>query len=59
MAAQLAHSVTDEPLLQPTQPETVRTVLQEIFDLLEEYGPAWYPEELRERAVRALADSQR
>lgn len=63
MAAQLAHSVPAEPSLPhhrlSAQPESVRSVLQEIFDLLDEYGPSWYPEELRERAARALANSRR
>jgi hypothetical protein len=29
-------------------------VLQELFNLLEEYAPTWYTEEHRSRAVRAL-----
>lgn len=31
-----------------------RIVLKEIFELLEEYGPTWYTEELHHRAKTAL-----
>ena len=30
-------------------------VLQELFELLEAYGPLWYTEELRERTLTALS----
>lgn len=29
-------------------------VLRELFDLLEDYSPGWYPEEMHNRAVSAL-----
>ncbi len=29
-------------------------VLQELFELLEDYGPAWYTQEKRERTLAAL-----
>lgn len=29
-------------------------VLQELFELLEDYGPAWYTQEYHDRAVAAL-----
>ncbi len=32
-----------------------KVVLKEIFELLEEYGPTWYTEELHNRAKAALA----
>ena len=31
-----------------------KTVLEELFVLLEDYGPAWYTEEHHNRAVNAL-----
>jgi hypothetical protein len=33
---------------------TTEAVLEELFSLLEEYGPAWYTEEHHKRAVAAL-----
>ncbi len=33
-------------------------VLQEMFDLLEDYAPFWYTEELRDRAISALSGMQ-
>jgi hypothetical protein len=33
-----------------------RIVLKEIFELLEEYGPMWYTEELHDRAKAALSN---
>jgi len=33
---------------------TPKAVLEELFSLLEEYGPSWYTEEHRDRAVSAL-----
>ena len=32
-----------------------KEVLREMFALLEEYAPVWYPEELHDRAVAVLA----
>ncbi len=34
-------------------------VLQELFELLEEYAPVWYTEELHERAMAALSAGER
>ena len=31
-----------------------REVLEELFELLEDYGPTWYTEEHHDRAVAAL-----
>lgn len=33
---------------------TPEVVLEELFNLLESYGPTWYTEELHDRAVAAL-----
>jgi len=40
----------------PTESEfrTVADALMELFELLEEYAPAWYTEEHHNRAVAAL-----
>lgn len=35
---------------------TPSMVLKEIFDLLEEYAPIWYTEELHNRAMAALSN---
>jgi hypothetical protein len=35
-----------------------KVVLKEIFELLEEYGPIWYTEELHDRAKAALSNYQ-
>jgi len=35
------------------------TVLKELFELLEDYGPVWYTEENHDRAVAALAQIMR
>ena len=32
-----------------------KVVLKEVFELLEEYGPVWYTEELHNRMKTALA----
>ena len=36
---------------------TTREVLEELFQLLEEYAPTWYTEEHHNRAVEALRRS--
>ena len=41
------------------RPATPRAVLQELFDLLEEYAPVWYTEELHDRAKAALASKDK
>jgi hypothetical protein len=33
---------------------TVKVALEELFALLEDYGPIWYTEEHRKRALKAL-----
>ena len=38
---------------EPTAP-SVRTVLEEVFELLEDYAPLWYTEEHHERILAAL-----
>jgi len=38
---------------EPTTP-SVRTVLEEVFQLLEDYGPLWYTEEHHDRILAAL-----
>lgn len=45
---------------QPRRPApTPKAVLQELFDLLEEYAPVWYTEELHDRAKTALASEDK
>ena len=34
---------------------TPSVVLQELFDLLEDYAPMWYTEEMRDRVLSALS----
>ena len=36
------------------QSKSTKEVLREMFTLLEEYAPIWYPEDLHNRAVAAL-----
>jgi hypothetical protein len=38
---------------------TPLAVLKELFDLLEEYGPVWYTQELYERIQAALSNYQK
>jgi hypothetical protein len=39
----------------PVQPQTdAGELLREMFELLEDYAPSWYPEHLRARAAIAL-----
>ncbi len=40
--------------LQPESVPSPQTVLEELFNLLEEYAPTWYKEEHHDRAVAAL-----
>lgn len=39
------------------QPVSARAVLEEIFQLLEEYAPTWYTETHHDRIVAALISS--
>jgi hypothetical protein len=38
----------------PGELSNPKEVLQEVFDLLEEFSPAWYSEELHSRAIAVL-----
>ena len=38
------------------KPASGSTVLRELFELLEDYAPTWYTEELHNRAAAALGD---
>lgn len=40
--------------LHTVEDSTPKDVLQEIFQLLEEFGPTWYTEEMHRRAKAAL-----
>jgi hypothetical protein len=40
---------------EPTAP-SVRTVLEEVFELLEDYGPVWYTEEHHDWILAALCN---
>jgi hypothetical protein len=40
---------------EPSAP-SVRTVLEEVYDLLEDYAPVWYTEEQHERILAALCN---
>ncbi len=40
--------------LRKMSPATAETVLEELFRLLEEYGPSWYTQEHHNRAIAAL-----
>ena len=52
--------VLGETPKQPLRPApTPRAVLKELFDLLEEYAPTWYTEELHDRAKAALSSEDR
>ena len=37
-------------------PENNNTVLRELFELLEDYAPSWYTEELHNRAAAVLGE---
>jgi hypothetical protein len=43
----------------PRPAPTPRAVLKELFDLLEEYAPIWYSEELHDRAKAALSSNEK
>ena len=38
------------------KPASGNAVLRELFELLEDYAPTWYTEELHNRAASALGD---
>lgn len=40
--------------LESRQAVNPKVILEELFELLEEYGPAWYTEDHHRRAVAAL-----
>ncbi len=53
--------IVDETRRQQPEPRpapTPRAVLKELFDLLEEYAPVWYTQELHDRAEAALSNDQ-
>ena len=54
----LADSHIDDPVRTGTESgvPTTREVLQELFQLLEDYAPTWYTEQHHNRAVAALLD---
>ena len=44
--------------LQVRKAPDARTVLEELFVLLEDYAPVWYTEEHHKRAIDALLERQ-
>lgn len=57
-ARKLATSPAKSALLtsrELTVQETAQAILAELFELLEEYGPLWYTEDLHTRAARVVA----
>lgn len=42
--------------LDQSRPASPKHTLEELFELLEEYAPAWYTEEHHNHAVAALLD---
>ena len=38
------------------QPASQKAILRDLYELLEDYGPAWYTEEHHNRAIAALLD---
>jgi hypothetical protein len=38
----------------PASVSSPREVLEEVFELLEEFGPVWYTEDLHNRVLEAL-----
>jgi hypothetical protein len=40
-------------------PESAESLLKDVFDLLEGYAPAWYTEELHNRAAAVLQEAVR
>lgn len=50
-AAKYSSRSSEQPL-----PADARTVLKELFVLLEEYGPTWYTQDHHDRAVMALTE---
>lgn len=40
-------------------PVTERSVLEELFNLLEDYAPSWYTEQHHNRAIAALLGRER
>ena len=50
--AATAKEISTDP--KPRQALATKAALEELFALLEEYGPAWYTEEHHHRALNAL-----
>ena len=51
--ATAARLKSDESGLTPSRRE-VLAVLAEVYQLLEDYGPLWYPEQLHDKLARTL-----
>ena len=44
------------PVLSPVElQQQVRDTFRELYNLMEQYAPTWYPEQLRERVKSVLA----
>lgn len=43
-----------EPFVSQVEFQKVRETLQEVHDLLEQYAPAWYPEQLQKKVESVL-----
>lgn len=54
-ALQIAHSSISTATPSPVS-EEVNAVLRELVELLEDYAPIWYTEDLHNRASAALSD---
>lgn len=50
----LSNLNVDSDSAQTSRVPDAATVLEELFVLLEEYGPVWYTQEHHDRAVKAL-----
>jgi hypothetical protein len=56
------HALEQSPELisaesRPTNVSDPREVLERVFELLEEFGPVWYTEDLHDRVVEALRNN--
>ncbi len=52
------NTVTSRSIISMDQhkPTSGNSVLRDLFELLEDYAPSWYTEELHNRAAAALGD---
>ena len=53
-SGEATRSRREQPDASPAQLESIAGVFRELFNLLEQYAPAWYTEEHHNRAVAAL-----